>query len=61
MLDHVAEDLRIQQVERSVICLQVSRLPAARENAADVGNVGSVGHFERRDKNTVLTVLAGHA
>jgi len=60
MLDHVAEDLRIQQVARSVICLQVSRQPAARENAADVGNVGCVGHFERRVKNTVLNVLAGH-
>ena len=40
MLDLVAEDLHIQQVARSVICLQVSRLPAARENAVDVGNAG---------------------
>ena len=60
MLDHVAVDLRIQQVERSVIYLQVSRLPAARDNAADVGNVGGVGHFERRTKNTVFDAFAGH-
>jgi hypothetical protein len=46
-------------VARSVICLQVSCLPAARENAADVGNVGCVGHFERRVKNTVLNAMAG--
>ena len=60
MLGLVAVDIRIQQVERSVIYLQVSRLPAARENAADVGNVGGVGHLERCVKNTVLNALDGH-